>query len=47
MILNFKIDKKYFLEDIKGLMEQQSVSREDIISITEDKNFTTLWYWDK
>jgi len=47
MILYFKLDKRYFLEDIDGLMKQQSVSKKQVISITEDQNFTTLWYWDK
>ncbi len=41
----FKIDKKYFLEDIEILMEKRGVSKENVISITEDKHFTTLWYW--
>ena len=39
-------DSSYFEEEIAEFIEAQTDFRkEDVISITEDDKFTTLWYW--
>jgi len=44
-IKKITIDKKYFEEDIEHKMNNESVKKKNIINITQDKHFTTLWYW--
>ena len=40
------IDSNYFEEQINEFIEAQiNFEPRDIISITEDGKFTTLWYW--
>lgn len=39
------IDKDYFEEQIDDFMCKNNIQKSDVISITQDKNFTTLWYW--
>jgi hypothetical protein len=44
-IKNISIDKRYFDEDIPKYLKRNNIKRHDIINITQDVNFTTLWYW--
>ena len=44
-IKRITIDKRYFQEDIKHCLKQNGVKKKQILNITEDENFTTLWYW--
>lgn len=44
-IKSITIDKQYFEEDIEDKMKGRSVKKSNIINVTQDENFTTLWYW--
>lgn len=41
------IDKTYFEEEIDKFMAQNNIQKCDVISITQNESFTTLWYWGK
>jgi hypothetical protein len=38
-------DSNYFLEDINTLIKELNIKETDVINITENDSFTTLWYW--
>jgi len=45
-ITTITYDSSYFEDEIDSFIKAQIDFRtEDVISITEDKDFTTLWYW--
>lgn len=45
MIKNKTIDSNYFEIEIRDYIKANNITREDIICITDDGLFNTLWYW--
>ena len=39
------IDKTYFEKEIDEFMAKNNIQKSDVISITQNESFTTLWYW--
>jgi len=41
------IDLDYFEQEIEKFMGENNIQKEDVINITVEGDFTTLWYWEK
>ena len=44
-IKSHSIDTVYFVHDIEEFMLKETISQDEVISITQSSGFTTLWYW--
>jgi hypothetical protein len=45
-IKNICINRNVFEEEIEDKLKKKGVKKEQIINITEDERFFTLWYWN-
>ena len=46
-IISWTIDSTYFQNEVNKFISENFILKSDIISITENNGFTTLWYYGK